>query len=107
MSFSTFAEMELEYGVKLPVAAEASKWKKAPDALIINIPVSGQILVNKEKYDLDSLEKLINGYMKQNPKMSIAVRGDTKLQYREISKILGLCSRNRISNITFATLESE
>ncbi|MFH1823915.1 MAG: biopolymer transporter ExbD [Candidatus Firestonebacteria bacterium] len=107
MSFSTFAEMELEYGVKVPAADESGKWKKSPDQLIINIPSAGEILISKEKYDLDSLERLLNNLVRSNSKINVVIRGDKNLYYKEISKILSICSRNSIWNITFATLEGE
>ena len=107
MSFSTFAEMEMEYGVKLPTASESSKWKKVPDQLIVNFRQNGEMLVNKQLQSNEELDKMVGDYYKANPKISIVIRADRKLYYKEINKILSMCARNGISNITFATLESE
>jgi biopolymer transport protein ExbD len=107
MSFSTFSEMETEHGVQVPIAEESAKWKKFPDQLILNMPKEGEIMINKEKYDILSLEKLLVSTVNVNPKVNIVIRGDKKMLYKEISKVLTVCSRNSIWNISFATIESE
>jgi biopolymer transport protein ExbD len=107
MSFSTFAEMEREFGVKLPTAEEATKWKKAPEQLVLNIRGTGEMIVNQQQTDLLTLEKMLNAYVKVNPKLSLVLRADKKLYYKEISRVLEVCARSSLFNITFVALESE
>ncbi len=61
----------------------------AEKAVDISIDKNGNIYIGKEKVLLKNLKNKLLFMLKQNPKLSIVISGDTKAQYGKIIEVMG------------------
>ena len=59
MSFSRFAEVEKQAGIKLPIALVGDSFEKLPNQLIINMSSSDNVTIDGQPYKLDDLPNLL------------------------------------------------
>ena len=61
----------------------------AEKAVDISIDKNGNIYIGKEKVLLKNLKNKLLFMLKQNPKLSIVISGDSKAQYGKIIEVMG------------------
>jgi biopolymer transport protein ExbD len=111
MTFSRFVEQTREASIKLPEAYAGDELRQVPYQVIINMFGSDRLSIDAAEYDLNELPGLLNGlrakFAADNPeaKMTIVLRGDRGMTYKDLSGFMRACAKAKIPDITFATLE--
>ena len=105
MSFSRFAEVEKQAGIKLPIALVGDSFEKQPNQLIINMSSSDNVTIDGQPYKLDDLPNLLHRLQSTHPGLnSLILRGNRALTYKDLSAFMTVCSKAGIADVAFATV---
>ena len=102
-----FAQWETEIEVKLPTAQSGNIPARLPGEIMINILRDGTIMVNRQVLDEARLAALLERIVKLFPGQPVLIRADRQTAYDHVIKVLDLCRRSDIWNISFATIAPE
>ena len=102
-----FATWETELDVKVPTAQTGQVSTRLPGEIIINISKDGAIIVNKQSLDEKGLRALLGKIVTMFPGQPVLIRADKGTAYGHVIKVLDLCRKADIWNISFATSISE
>jgi biopolymer transport protein ExbD len=107
MLTSLYAHMEVELNITLPKSKEASDIERETTEVIINVKADGTYVINQISYDQASIDaKLrdISAFYKGN---HIILRGDKEAKYDYIIRLLDLCKKYNLWNVSFALSREE
>jgi len=107
ISTSIFYELEHEIGITVPEASEAETSDRTAHEIIVNIRSDGGIVVNRQRYDLDALERLLTRISEVFSGQAVIIRGDRAAQFGRAIEVLNVCAKARIWNVSFAALEED
>ena len=102
-----FSQWETEIDIKLPTAQSGTIPDRLPGEVIVNIFKDGAIVVNARRLEGDGLSTLLARIVKQFPGQPVLIRADEGTAYLHVIKVLDLCRRADIWNISFATSAAE
>ena len=102
-----FSQWESEINVKLPTAESANIPQRLPGEIIINVMEDGTTVVNRQVLDTSALRNLLDRIVKLFPGQPVLIRGDKKTAYEHVIRVLDLCRKADIWNISFATITGE
>ncbi|MGD0016483.1 MAG: biopolymer transporter ExbD [Verrucomicrobiia bacterium] len=106
MTFSRFAEMTYDSKVELPSSVAGDEFEKRPDQIIVNMFSGDDVRVGGAKYVVANLPRVLLEEKQQHPTLSVVVRGNKQMPYRDLNNLMGACAKAGISDVTFATLEA-
>jgi biopolymer transport protein ExbD len=88
--------------LKLP---QATRHQKDPPhmAHYITVQVDGSIWLDKEKVDIAALQNQLLNMRIDDPNISVIVRGDSKVKYRQIRNVMDACQQVNVSKVDLAT----
>lgn len=98
-----FTQWEAEMDVKLPTASTSQIQQRLPGEIILNVTKDGSTIVNGRKLGDAELSALLNRLVELFPGQPVLLRADQQTDYGHIIRILDLCRRADIWNISFAT----
>lgn len=101
---TTFYEAEKDITIRLAEATEGSERESITDLLVINIGESGLIVVNQRHYSASELEGLVTEHLAKNPDLATIIRCDRRARHAEFVKVLNLCERAGVRQLSVATL---
>jgi biopolymer transport protein ExbD len=107
ISTSIYYELEREIGITVPQAAEATTIDRSAHEIIINIMSDGQIIVNRQPYDIEKLENLLKRISEVSSGQAVIIRGDRTTDLGRAIEVLDVCARTKIWNVSFAAIEEE
>ena len=107
MALFVYFHFEAELNISVPKAKEAMEAQFAPEEIVINILKDGSIVVNQRKLTLESLDALLKKTAELYPGQAVILRADEKTYHQYVVKVLDLCARARIWNISFATVKEK
>jgi biopolymer transport protein TolR len=81
--------------VELPQASMPEE--KAQD-IIITINAEGNIYLDNEKVDLDTLQKRVTSMVVNEPDLSIIVNGDKNVRYNAVIQVMDVLKQSGVSN---------
>lgn len=102
-----FARWETEIDVTVPTAREGSESRRAIGEIIVNVRADGGILVNRKELTPDDLLERLQRIATLYPDQAIILRGDQAASYDSIVKVLDICRKANIWNVSFATARPE
>lgn len=102
-----FSQWETEVPITLPTADTGQVPERLPGEIIINIDQHGTIFVNNQKLDDEGLRVLLQRIVKLFPGQPVLIRGDKATDYEHIVRVMDLCRKADVYNISFATLATE
>ncbi len=109
MTFSRFAE-ENKQAVNLPFSKAGDDFKVSPGQVIVNIFSKDDVRIGDNKLTAKELPDLLNRIRAsdkaQFAKMSVILRGDKTMTYKDLSDVMVACAKAQIIDVTFATLEA-
>jgi biopolymer transport protein ExbD len=105
MSFSRVAEMNRESKVDLPPTVSGDEIRSETDKVTVNMLSGDDIRVAGRTYTVADLIQFLRKQKADNPKISIILRGDRKMTYKDLSDLMGACAKAGIADVTFATIE--
>jgi biopolymer transport protein ExbD len=96
---------ESELNISVPQAATSMEPKSTPEEIVINILRDGVIVVNQKRVGLDELGNLLQKTAELYPAQAIVLRADQKTYHQHVVRVLDVCARSKIWNISFATTQ--
>jgi len=104
---TTFYEAEKDITIRLAAATEGQERVQAPDLVTVNISEAGAMIVNQRLYTLDQLEALLRDVRSRNPNVAAILRCDRRARHSEFVKVLNVCERTGISQVSVATFQAD
>lgn len=88
--------------LELPTAARNPK-DPPPKANFVNVDASGAVYLNKQKVTFEGLLAELVQLRAGDPDLNVVVRGDGKVKYRQIAKVMNALQRANIVKVDLAT----
>ncbi len=107
ISTSIYYELEREIGITVPQATEATSVDRSAHEIIINIASDGKLVVNRQPYDIEGLERLLKRISEVFSGQAVIIRGDRATSLGRAIEVLDVCARSKIWNVSFATIDEE
>lgn len=110
MTFSRFVEASREANLTLPQSRAGDDFRQMEGQIIINMFSAEDISIDKKKYTVDDAINLVRRLKQSDPRyanLSIILRADRSMQYKDLSDFMKACSKAGIADVTFATLEAQ
>jgi biopolymer transport protein ExbD len=105
MSFSRFAEVERQAGIKLPIALVGDSFEKLPNQIIVNMSSSDNMTIDGQPYKLNDLPDLLRRLQSTQPRLSsLILRGNRAMTYKDLNAFMMVCSKAGIADVAFATV---
>lgn len=98
-----FTQWEAELDVKLPTASSAQIQQRLPGEIILNVKKDGSTVVNGRVLGDRELSALLGRLVELFPGQPVLLRADRQTAYEHVIRILDLCRRADIWNVSFAT----
>ena len=102
-----FSQWESSIDIQLPTAETGEMPERLPGEIIINIYSDGTVVVNSRTLAEDALTSLLARLVKLFPGQPVLIRADKKTPYEYVIRVLDLCRKADIWNISFAASVSE
>ena len=97
------ARNENELDIKIPKATAATE-KSAPIGdVIVNVKADGNVIVNRRVLSGPDLLALLKKLVQLNADQAVVIRGDEAGEYKDIVRVLDICSQAGVTNVAFAT----
>ena len=68
---------------------------------------AGVIVINQRVYSVDELEALLRRGRARNPQLAAIIRCDRRARHADFVKVLNLCERTGVRQVSVATLQSD
>jgi biopolymer transport protein ExbD len=107
MLTSLYAEMEAELNITLPRSVEGGDIEREPTEVIINVKADGTYVINQITYDLATIDTKLRDLSTLYKGNHIIVRGDKEAKYDYIIRLLDLCKKYNLWNVSFAVRREE
>lgn len=100
----TTAPTTNDIDINLPAASQqAAQNQSKQDINNVTVSTDGTIYFNAEVITLPDLEKKLVEFRKQNPDLSLVVRGDETVNYQKVVGVLDVLTRANVTKIGLAT----
>jgi len=102
-----YARFETEIDISVPAASAGENPERTIGEIVVNVKKEGQIIIEGvEKTETETLE-MFNNIVAAYPDQALILRGDKEASFDHIVKVLNLCKKANIWNISFATSQPE
>jgi biopolymer transport protein ExbD len=98
---------EAEVDVTLPTAQTAQVEQRLPGEIILNVLKDGAVIVNGRQLSDEDLSALLGRLVALFPGQPVLLRADKQTPYQHIIRVLDLCRRTDIWNVSFAAMPTE
>jgi biopolymer transport protein ExbD len=102
-----YAQWESEIGINLPTAKTAEENPRSPGEIIINVSRDGTVVVSGQTLDDARLTTVLERLVSVFPGQPVLIRADRKTAYEQVVRVLDICRRCDVWNVSFATALSE
>jgi biopolymer transport protein ExbD len=102
-----YAQWEAEIEVALPSARTADQRSRQVGEIVVNIARDGSIMVGGQSLLEEKLGGILSRLAAAYPGQAVILRADRRTEYDHLIRVLDLCRRSGIWNISFATLPVE
>ncbi len=110
MTFSRFASASREANIKLPTSVAGDTDRQQPNQIIINMFSTDDVTVDGHPFkvvDIPGLLRAIRQHDAAKSNMSVILRGDRNMTYKDLSAFMKACAKAGIIDVTFATIGEE
>ena len=102
-----FAQWENKLEIKVPTASSENRSYRQRGEVIINVDEKGVVSINSQELTLERLERILSEVQAAFADQPVIIRADEKTQHKDVIKVLDLCARVDIRNVSFATIHPE
>lgn len=103
MTSTLFAQWETEMDITLPTAVSGQMPQRLQGEIILNIFPDGRVVVNQRTLDESGLAEFLVRIADLFPGHAVVLRTDENTPFRYLMRVMDLCRRADIYNISFAT----
>ena len=107
MVATIYAQWETKIGINVPTADTGAQTGRTPGEVIINLDKEGKISINSVEMESERLHKLLTQIAQTFKGQPVIIRADEKTEYEDVIKVLDICRKVEIWNISFATLPKQ
>ena len=90
---------ELDHKLRLPKAEGGAKPEPVPEVLTLNIREDGTVVVNGRLVAPEGLRPLVKAWRAEHAGKPVSIRGDGRVPYEKIMKVMGLCKSVGVTNL--------
>ncbi len=98
-----FSRSETEMKISVPSSQEGADPKRVLGEIIVNVRVTGEVVVEGQVMSQAQLKQKLSAIAKQHQNQPVRLRGDAKCEYQTIVEVIDTCQKAGIWNISFAT----
>ncbi len=98
-----FALTESQLDISVPTAREGRPAERAIGQMIVNVDAQGNIIVNRRVLSPEELLGILRRLGSDFPDQAVVLRGDERVNYKAIVRVLDICREAKIWNVAFAT----
>ena len=99
-----FAQWETEIDVALPTAETATAPRRLPGEVIVNLLADGSLVMNGRALTEEDLASTMDRLVALYPGQPVLLRADKATPYEHVVRVLDICRKADVWNISFATL---
>ena len=103
MAMFLYFNFESQLNIAVPQVVSSKESMPAGDEIVINIDRDGNVVVNRKRMGLDELSALLKKTVEFYPKQAVVLRADQKTFHQYVVRVLDVCAKSKIWNISFAT----
>ncbi|OQX86820.1 MAG: hypothetical protein B6D55_05090 [Candidatus Omnitrophica bacterium 4484_70.2] len=107
MTISVFSQLESEINISVPTAKQGQPPLRGPGEIIINITKKGKVIVNQKEVSYHQLEEMLKRISELFPNQPIIIRADKLTYHKFVVKVLDICARANIWNISFSVIKQK
>ena len=107
ISTQILSQWEAEVDISLPTAQTAQVAQRLPGEIMVNVVKDGSVVVNGRVLNAADLSGLLGRLVALFPGQPVLLRADRQTAYEHVIRVLDLCRRADIWNISFATMPAE
>ncbi|MFN0199578.1 MAG: ExbD/TolR family protein [Planctomycetaceae bacterium] len=100
-------DAEQQYELQLPTVAEASPLTNMPDEIVVNVTITGEVFIAGEQKTYEQLEQLLVAAQQNFAGQAVLVRGEGQGPYQNVMRVIEICHRAKIQNVSLANRVSE
>jgi len=97
-----YSQWETEIDIKLPSSETGAAPQRLPGEIIINIRSDGTVVVNRQELDDAALSGKLAEVVRYFPGQPVLIRADKATDYEHLIRVLDLCRKADVWNISFA-----
>jgi biopolymer transport protein ExbD len=97
-----FSEIEQQYDIELPTASAVEPMTSRPDAIVLNVARSGDVVIDGKTVPMDQLKERLEAARKAYAEQSVLIRGDGEGVYQSIVDVMDLCHKAQIHRFSLA-----
>ncbi len=88
---TTFTNHEMDHEVELPEAMAGAKSVYQRENLVVNVRKNGFLVILGRVVSEGELPAILSQWQKENPGKKVLLRGDGKVEYNRVMKVMGIC----------------
>ena len=92
--------------LNLAVAEEGEIPENIASRFSCSVSPDGKFYVMKQQVTLEELAQRMSDMRQKHPKLKVVLRADRLTEHQYINDILGVCAKNGVNNVIFATYQS-
>jgi biopolymer transport protein ExbD len=104
---TSMAQHEREMQIALPTAAASGPISAALRDIVVNIDAQGRTIIDGREIDAAALASLIESAVRVNPEQKVSVRGDRRVAYEHVARVLDVCKGAGVSEPFLETVPIE
>lgn len=89
--------------ISVPTSAAAKESSMPSQEIIVNVMRDGSIVLGQKTMDLGELSSVLRRASQISPRQAVIVRADQKSYHEQVIRVLDVCAKANIWNISFAT----
>ena len=107
MAMFLYFNFESQLNIAVPQAASSKESLPANEAVVINIGKDGSVIVNQKALSLPDLAGMLEKTARLYPGQAVILRADEKTYHERVIRVLDVCAKANIWNISFATTKEK
>ena len=98
----TMPAMEQGISIKLPQGRTDILPKKKSN--VVTVDATGNVFLNNRPVTIDDLDLTLGNMAIENPDLAVLVRGDERLEYGQVIRIMKILYKHKITRMALVTL---
>ena len=107
MALFVYFHFETELNISVPKASSSAETLVTPEEIVINITRDGGVVINQKTVALEALGEILKKTVNLYPAQAVIIRADEKTYHESVVRVLDVCARAKIWNISFATMKEQ
>ena len=103
MAMFLYFNFEQQLNISVPQSSSSKESMPITEEIVVNISKGGDVVVNQKRVSLNELSELLRRISDINPTQAVVLRADQRTFHQHVVRVLDICAKSKIWNISFAT----